>query len=82
MSSYLGERLLANEKVNIRYCTEVVSIEGVERVQAVSLRNEYGDETREATAGLFVFIGSKARTDFLPPSLARDGQGFDSPGAP
>ncbi len=81
MSSYLSRRISANEKIQIRYCTEVASIEGVEHIRAVSLRDAEGRETRETTAGLFVFIGAKPRTDFLPSSLAKDKNGFLLTGA-
>ena len=38
-------------------------------------------EIREETTGLFIFIGAKPRTEFLPPDLARDGDGFALTGA-
>jgi len=81
MSSYLSERLLANTKVSIHYCTEVVSVEGVDKIQALSLRNHKGQVTREPTAGLFIFIGAKPSTDFLPPLLTKDDKGFILTGA-
>jgi thioredoxin reductase (NADPH) len=76
MSSYLSERLVANKKVRIRYRTEVLGVEGQEHVCGVRLREPNGDVREELTAGLFVFIGAKPRTDFLPPSIVRDEKGF------
>jgi len=38
--------------------------------------DEDGNVVREDTTGLFIFIGAKPRTDFLPPELARDDKGF------
>jgi thioredoxin reductase (NADPH) len=76
MSKYLIRRLLANEKVDIRYRTEVASLEGADRIEAVWLRGADGRLTREPTSGLYVFIGSKPRTSFLPPSIAKDEFGF------
>ena len=76
MSSYLSDRLLANRKVRIRYCTEVVGIEGIENIRGVRIRQPNGEIKEEATSGLFVFIGTKPRTDFLPSSIARDEKGF------
>lgn len=76
MSAYLSERLLANNKVRIRFRTEVVGVEGVEHISAVHLREPNGEVTREFTSGLFVFIGAKPRTDFLPSSIARNERGF------
>lgn len=76
MSSYLSERLLANNKVRIRFRTEVVGVEGVEHISGVYLRGPNGGVTREFTSGVFVFIGAKPRTDFLPSSIARNERGF------
>jgi thioredoxin reductase (NADPH) len=76
MSSYLSERLRANQKVRIRYATEVVGVEGAEYISGVHLREPNGDVTREATAGLFVFIGAKPLTSFLPDTVLRDEKGF------
>lgn len=76
MSSYLVQRLLANAKVEIRYRTEVISIEGTEHIEAVCLQDGNGKLTREATSGLYVFIGSKPRTEFLPAAIAKDEYGF------
>ena len=76
MSSYLSERILANRKIRIRYNTEVVGIEGVEQICGVHLREPNGEIHEEFTSGLFVFIGAKPRTDFLPSSIVRNDQGF------
>jgi thioredoxin reductase (NADPH) len=76
MSSYLSERLLANRKVKVRFRTEVVGVEGIEHISALQIREPNGDIKTEMTAGLFVFIGSKPRTNFLPASIARNEKGF------
>jgi len=76
MSSYLSERVLANRKVRIRCNTEVVGIEGVDHVCGVRVREPNGEIREEFTSGLFVFIGAKPRTDFLPASIVRNQQGY------
>lgn len=76
MSSYLSERVLANRRIRIRYNTEVVGIEGVDQICGVHVREPTGETHEESTSGLFVFIGAKPRTDFLPSSIARTAQGF------
>jgi len=76
MSSYLSERILANRRVRIRYNTEVVGIEGVDHICGVHVREPNGEIKEEFTSGLFVFIGAKPRTDFLPSSIVRNDQGF------
>jgi thioredoxin reductase (NADPH) len=76
MSSYLCDRVVANPQIEVRYHTQVTAIEGAEHIGAVHLRDEDGNVVREDTTGLFIFIGAKPRTDFLPPELARDDKGF------
>jgi thioredoxin reductase (NADPH) len=76
MSSYLSERVLANQRIRIRCNTEVVGIEGVDHICGVHVRDSNGAIKEEFTSGLFVFIGAKPRTDFLPSSIVRNDQGF------
>jgi thioredoxin reductase (NADPH) len=76
MSSYLSERVLANRKIRVRYNTEIVGIDGVEQICGVHVRELNGEIREESTSGLFVFVGAKPRTDFLPASIARNTQGF------
>lgn len=76
MSSYLAERLVANRNVRVRYGAQVVAIRGVDHLEAVAIRTEESDPVWEPSCGLFVFIGAKPRTDFLPPDVARDANGY------
>jgi thioredoxin reductase (NADPH) len=51
-------------------------VEGIKHICGLRIR-EPNDEIREEfTAGLFVFIGAKPRTDFLPGAIAKDEKGF------
>jgi thioredoxin reductase (NADPH) len=76
MSSYLSERVLANRKIRIRYNTEVVGIQGVDHICGLRVREPNGETKEELTSGLFVFIGARPRTDFLPASIVRNEQGY------
>jgi thioredoxin reductase (NADPH) len=76
MSAYLSERVLANPRIRVRYKTEVVGIDGVDQICGVHVRESNGEIHEEFTSGLFVFIGAKPRTDFLPPSIVRNEQGY------
>jgi thioredoxin reductase (NADPH) len=76
MSSYLSERVLVNRRIRIRYNTEVVGIEGIDSLCGVHVREPNGEVKEEFTSGMFVFIGAKPRTDFLPPAIVRNQQGF------
>ena len=81
MSSYLSDRVVVNERIRIAYQTQVSAVEGSEKIEAVHLRDELGKSRREETCGLFIFIGAKPRTDFLPADIARDDKGFVLTGA-
>jgi thioredoxin reductase (NADPH) len=76
MSSYLSQRLLANNKVRIRFRTELVGVEGVEHISAIHVREPNGYIKEEFTSGVFVFIGAKPQTGFLPSTVARNERGF------
>ncbi len=76
MSSYLAERIQANKRIRVRYRSEIVSLEGVEQIRGVRIRGPNDEIVEESTAGLFVFIGAKPRTDFLPSAIARNDKGF------
>jgi thioredoxin reductase (NADPH) len=81
MSSYLSDRVVVNERIKIAYQTQVSAAEGSGRIEAVQLRDDQGNVRREKTSGLFIFIGAKPRTDFLPAEIARDDKGFVLTGA-
>lgn len=76
MSSYLSERVLANGKIKVCYHSEISAIEGTGHLEAVHLSTAGGPPVRQASSGLFIFIGARPRTDFLPPELALDDKGF------
>jgi thioredoxin reductase (NADPH) len=76
MSAYLADRLAANKKVRIRYRTEVIGVRGFEHIDGVRIRDAEGELRDESTSGLFVFIGARPRTDFLPAGIAKDANGF------
>ena len=75
MSAYLANRLLANDRVQICFRSEIVGVEGAEYISAVQIC-AHGVIRTEPTSGIFVFIGAKPMTEFLPSSIARDDKGF------
>ena len=76
MSAYLAERLAANPKVLLRFHTEAIGIRGVERIHAVHTRDNTGAIQEEATSGVFIFVGAKPATGFLPAAVTKDPQGY------
>ena len=46
-------------------------------LEEVDVRNRISDETtRHSSGGLYIFIGADAQTDWLPPEIALDEQGY------
>ncbi|MBD3160830.1 MAG: SidA/IucD/PvdA family monooxygenase [Candidatus Eisenbacteria bacterium] len=77
MSQYLRNEIDAAANIEVRMNTEVVDGGGVHRLEEIRLRDRTtgADESVEA-AGLFVMIGARPRTEWLPPAVQRDDRGF------
>jgi thioredoxin reductase (NADPH) len=52
-----------------------VEVIGDNRLESVKTRTPRGEEIRPATS-VFLFIGAAPQTDWLPPSVLRDSNGF------
>jgi thioredoxin reductase (NADPH) len=77
MSRYLIDQIEANDKIEVRTCTEVVGGSGEDHLESITLRHNKTDEAETVpTSWLFVFIGAAPRTDWLEGVLSRDGRGF------
>jgi thioredoxin reductase (NADPH) len=77
MSSYLRETLEAADNVELLPETEVVDAAGEGRLQDLTLRGVGSEEERVVAAdGLFIMIGARPHTDWLPESVACDSHGF------
>ncbi|SFI92476.1 FAD-dependent oxidoreductase [Jannaschia pohangensis] len=78
MSSYLSERLEADEGIRIRYGTQVAGLEGDDRLEAISLKGpgvKPGDDRIDSRA-LFIMVGAAPNTDWLGSQVACDDNGF------
>jgi thioredoxin reductase (NADPH) len=82
MSDYLARRIERHPKIEVLRHVEVESVEGDRTVSRLQLR-----DTRHRTlraldcSAVFVFIGARPRTRWLPPSIAVDSKGFVLTGA-
>jgi thioredoxin reductase (NADPH) len=77
MSHYLVQAIGAAPNVVVRTGAEVVGGGGDGRLQELALREHApGGETTVAADALFVLIGARPHTDWLPAELARDEYGF------
>ncbi len=77
MSQYLRDEMDAAGNIHVRLNTEVVDGEGEGRLTRLILRNNVtGELVSVPAAGLFILIGARPHTEWLPPEIARDDKGF------
>jgi thioredoxin reductase (NADPH) len=76
MSHYLVRQVESTANVDVRLGTEVVGGGGDGWLDRLVLRTPGGEEETVPAQGLFLMIGARPRTDWLPPEVARDARGF------
>jgi thioredoxin reductase (NADPH) len=77
MSHYLVRQIADIPNIDVRLDTEVIGVDGVEHLEALTLCNRARGTSETVKAGyLFVFIGAAPRTDWLDRVVARDARGF------
>ena len=77
MSYYLIKQIEDIPTINVRTCTEVVSAEGTEHLESLTLRNTATGQTDIVGAQmLFLFIGAAPFTEWLDGVVQRDERGF------
>jgi len=82
MSSYLIRQLATRANVNVRVRSEIVAAHGDDALEEVEIvDHSSGKVEREASGGVYIFIGADAETGWLPPEIALDQRGFVLTGA-
>jgi thioredoxin reductase (NADPH) len=82
MSHYLVREIEATRNVDVRTGTEVVGGGGDGRLDHLVLRDRAsGAEETVGASGLFLMIGARPHTEWLPPTVERDPSGFVLTGA-
>lgn len=77
MSHYLVRQIEATPNVEVRTGTEVVDGGGDGWLEHLGLRDHAGCETETVSAqGLFLMIGARPHTEWLPQTVERDPGGF------
>jgi thioredoxin reductase (NADPH) len=73
MSRYLVDEIAAAANIEVRLNTQVVDGGGEGRLERLTLHETITGETREVdAAALFILIGARPRTDWLPEVVERD----------
>jgi thioredoxin reductase (NADPH) len=77
MSQYLIDQIGKTPNVRLRTRTELACVEGSGRVERVGLKSvDTGTVEAEDVDAVFVFIGTRPRSDWLPAGVLRDSRGF------
>lgn len=76
-SQIMQDRVLAHEKIEVLWNTQVVDVHGDKVVTGIELADPEGENKRTlAVDGLFVAIGHKPNTDIFASSIDRDDTGY------
>ncbi len=76
-SKIMRSRAVADPKITFRWNTEVVDVQGDDRVSGLRVRDVVtGDESDLAVTGLFVAIGHDPRVELFHDQVALDDEGY------
>jgi thioredoxin reductase (NADPH) len=77
MSRYLIQRLVENPQIELHFRTQIVALEGNERLERVKWQDKRtGEISTHPIQHVFVMTGASPRTDWLRGCLALDDKGF------
>lgn len=77
MSDYLARRIEKNDAIEVLFNHEIDGLHGDNRLEQVTIcNNQTNAEEQFPCAGVFIFVGAKPHTDWLPDTVARDDHGF------
>jgi thioredoxin reductase (NADPH) len=77
MSKYLVDEITSTANISVRLKTRVVDGSGDDKLETLTLDDHAAGDTQVVRAdALFVFIGARPFTDWLPAEVARDDYGF------
>jgi thioredoxin reductase (NADPH) len=77
MSRYLIDTIEDTPNITVRTNAEVVAAHGDDQLERITVRDTAGGADEEmALAAMFVFIGARPQTEWLPDDVARDKRGF------
>jgi thioredoxin reductase (NADPH) len=82
MSQYLIDQIAATPNISLLPFTEVKQVCGSDTLEELVLFDNQSNDHRTVTArALYIFIGAKPATDWLPANILRNARGFIETGA-
>jgi thioredoxin reductase (NADPH) len=75
MSRYLVDRIVADDRIDVRTATQITALDGSRTLESVTLTGRDGDETLRCVA-VFSFIGAEPASEWLYGCAALDERGF------
>ena len=76
MSTYLRDRLEADDRIAVHYGTEIEALEGGDHLTGVALKGEGRPAERIETRAVFIMVGAAPNTDWLEDLCETDAKGF------
>jgi thioredoxin reductase (NADPH) len=76
MSRYLIDQIARTPNIRLNTATELERVEGNGHVERVALKTRDGAVRVEEGDAVFIFIGTRPRSDWLPAEVLRDTKGF------
>ena len=77
MSRYLIDTIEDTPNITVRTSAEVAAAHGDEQLERITVRDTVNEADEEMElAAMFVFIGARPQTEWLPDEVARDKRGF------
>lgn len=77
MSAYLARRIEQHERIDVLANTEITELAGESQLHNVTIANCQSNQVEQMDcSGVFIFVGAKPRTEWLPDTIARDKHGF------
>jgi thioredoxin reductase (NADPH) len=76
MSQYLIEQIEKTPNIRLRGRTELERVDGTDRVERITLKTDDGSTLEEDADAVFIFIGTRPRSGWLPDDVLRDDKGF------
>jgi thioredoxin reductase (NADPH) len=75
MSKYLIDQIAGQPNIVVETFTELIKLDGRERLECITLATPRGEEVRGASS-VFAFIGAAPKTEWIPEGIVRDNKGF------